>query len=167
MKKLIHQLLDYNVWANERLCTSISKLSEEQMDQYVPSSFPSVRKTLLHMLGAQQLWMLRLSGTSPTQVPSFQFSSSQELLNSWLANCKELLENGSSFQKEELKEVKEYTTFTSGRYSSRIYEMIMTVVNHGTYHRGQLVTVLRALGVEEIPQTDFIFYTREKQAKQK
>jgi uncharacterized damage-inducible protein DinB len=123
-----------------------------------------VRKTLLHMLGAQQLWLMRLSGTSPTQIPSFQFNNSGELISSWLSNCKELFEKGCSFTKEELKKKKEYTTFTSGRYSSRFYEMIMTVVNHGTYHRGQLVTMLRALGIEEIPQTDFIFYTRERQS---
>lgn len=118
------------------------------------------------MLGAQQLWLMRLSGTSPTQIPSFQFNNSQELISGWMVNCKELFEKGCSFKKEELKEKKEYTTFTSGAYSSRIYEMIMTVVNHGTYHRGQLVTMLRALGVEEIPQTDFIFYTRAVKTKQ-
>ena len=43
-----------------------------------------------------------------------------------------------------------------------VYQMLLHVFNHGTYHRGQLVTILRELGVEKIPQTDFIVWSRKK-----
>ncbi len=47
-------------------------------------------------------------------------------------------------------------------FKQPVYETVMHVINHSTYHRGQLVTMMRTLGVKTIPQTDFSVFARKK-----
>jgi uncharacterized damage-inducible protein DinB len=49
-------------------------------------------------------------------------------------------------------------------FKQPIFQMLLHVFNHGTYHRGQLVNMLRQLAVEKIPQTDFIVFSRTKKS---
>ena len=55
-----------------------------------------------------------------------------------------------------------YQNSKKEQFKQPVYEVMLHVFNHSTYHRGQLVTMLRQLGVEKIPQTDFIVYCRKK-----
>jgi uncharacterized damage-inducible protein DinB len=60
VKELFKQYASYNLWADERLSEVILTLSEEQVQQTVKSSFPSIHKTLLHMWDAESIWWQRL-----------------------------------------------------------------------------------------------------------
>ncbi len=66
----------------------------------------------------------------------------------------------SESSEEDLRRLLHFTTSRGESFHQPIYELLMHLFNHATYHRGQLVTIMRALGLEEIPKTDFVNYAR-------
>ncbi|RYZ61034.1 MAG: hypothetical protein EOO14_06100 [Chitinophagaceae bacterium] len=165
MKEIILPYAAYHSWANNLLLSSILLLPEEQHHAVVKSSFPSLFKTVLHMLDAESIWWQRLKLQEKIDRPSDTFSGdmkalSQELLlqnkrwQEWLTGANEL-----ALQHEFI-----YYNSHKERFKQPVYQMLLHLFNHGTYHRGQLVTMLRQLGVEKIPQTDFIVWSRKKGA---
>jgi len=65
VKELLSNLASYNLWATVRLCDFLKTIPEEELDKEFVSSFPSLRKTLYHAWGAQQIWLMRIKGRSP------------------------------------------------------------------------------------------------------
>ena len=62
----------------------------------------------------------------------------------------------------QLSHVFAYQNNKKEQFKQPVYEMLLHIFNHATYHRGQLVTMLRQLGVEKIPGTDFVLFCRKK-----
>ncbi|MEN0003950.1 MAG: DinB family protein [Bacteroidota bacterium] len=166
-RNLHNQLLDYvyyNSWANQQLMRALQHLTTPEFDKKVASSFPSVRLTVLHIWDAQEIWLSRLNGASPTAFPSKTFVGDKDEVLAAL--MKSTFDWVDFFHQPNLN-VESHCLFkdTSGNeYSIRIADIGMHCINHGTYHRGQLITILRQLGVNLVPRTDYIWYLREKQA---
>ncbi|GAB2652051.1 DinB family protein [Flavihumibacter cheonanensis] len=161
MKTLLLEYAAYHIWANEQLYGCIKNLNEESWTKEITSSFPSLLKTLLHMWDAESLWWQRIQGKTEMFIPSKNFhehplKGAEALLmqgHVW----KEWLESTSEAK---LNEVFSYTNLKGLSYESSYSHLLMHLFNHGTYHRGQLVTILRQLGVTDIPATDFIVWSR-------
>ena len=161
MKKFIEEYAAFNVWANERICSVVATISDEQMSREIISSFSSIRSTLLHLWGAQEVWIRRMEGLSPGALPTENFQGSrQEIIDGMLAASHRLKELAEAATEQSLLEVKKYSTLKGGIVTSSLYQVFAHVFNHSTYHRGQLVTMFRQAGVSEIPQTDLIYYYR-------
>jgi uncharacterized damage-inducible protein DinB len=150
------------VWANESLAKIIEVRSNEVLDQNLISSFPTIRKTLFHIADAQHIWLLRLRGMSPADWPSNSLSNDQAITA--LRNTSSSLEEFLSFQSDTFFEsVCTYTSLDQKVYRESNGNIIMHCMNHSTFHRGQLITLLRQTGLEgKIPSTDLITYLREK-----
>ena len=165
MKKFIREYSAYNLWANERLCNVTAFLNDAQFNQEIISSFPSIQKTLLHIWDTQSIWIERLKGNSPTSFPSSDFSGTrQEVLEGVIRSSVELEEMAYFHGKKDLRQRKSYATLKGGKYTSAVYQVFVHVFNHSTYHRGQLVTMFRQAGVNDLPQTDLIYFYREIKA---
>src|SRR5688572_32965231 len=65
----IRELYEYSRWANHRILDLVAGLDAEAFDRDLGNSFPSVRATLGHMLGAEWVWLSRWNGSSPTELP--------------------------------------------------------------------------------------------------
>jgi uncharacterized damage-inducible protein DinB len=162
MKKHLLTLAEYNVWANKRITKFIEEAGELIADQNIPGSFPSIRKTLFHIWDAQEIWMKRLNGTSVNSWPSHHFTGT-------LHEALELFNEGSNEYVSFLKNIPENGHFTSVEFHSTdgtpyfntIEEIISHVMNHSTFHRGQIVTMLRIAGFQNLTSTDLIRYYRE------
>ena len=162
MKKLIGEYASYNIWANKRICSVIDSLSDEKFQREVVSSFPSIQKTLLHMWVAQLIWIQRFEGLSLSVSSSEEFQGTREdIVNGLISTSEKLEAMADAFTKEDLRQIRKYTTLKSGSAMSAQYQMLIHVFNHNTYHRGQLVTMLRHVGITELPQTDLIFFYRQ------
>ena len=163
MKEILTQLSAYNVWANQLLLHVINQLPEEKQKQEVPSSFKSLYATLLHMFDAESIWWQRMKLQERVDIPSESFNGDlKELGNSLLHQNRlwhEWIANANTHQ---LEHVFHYHNLKKEQFKQPIYQMLIHVFNHGTYHRGQLVNILRQLGVEKIPRTDFIDWSRRK-----
>jgi uncharacterized damage-inducible protein DinB len=164
MKEIYVDYARYNVWANQRMAELFSDLTEAEAEQHFESSFPSVRKTILHIWDAEVIWLKRLRGEKIEDFPSRNFSGDfKEVLAGWLANSKDFLHFVEGLSEAELEAEHSFQTISGGANSHRASEMIHHCMNHSTYHRGQLTTFARQLGRRKIPSTDMIFYQREKQ----
>jgi len=163
MKEIILQYATYHTWANQLLFNTILSLSEEQQRAEVRSSFPSLYKTLLHMLDAESIWWQRLKLQEKIERPSDSFSGDMQALSQQLQQQNRLWQDWVSNASEAALQ-HEFIYFNSKkeRFKQPVYQMLLHVFNHGTYHRGQLVTMLRQLGIDKIPSTDFIAWSRKK-----
>ena len=155
-------LYDYNAWANRREMDAASALTIEQFTKQLGSSFSSVRDTLAHILGAEWVWLERFQGRTPSSLPDgSQYTDLASLRTAWLEQEARLLRFVGGLTQEDLNRVMEYKTLKSGTYSNPLWQSMQHVVNHGTYHRGQVTTLLRQLGAQPI-LTDLMHFYRER-----
>ena len=163
MKGLLQQYAAYNVWANQKLFDCIVNLSDDQINREITSSFSSIHKTILHMWDAESMWWQRLKLNEFVERPSDSFTESfSELIKRQAAQSRQWEEWINSATDVQLGHVFAYQNTKKEQFKQPVYEMLMHLFNHGTYHRGQLVTMLRQLGIEKIPPTDFIVFCRKK-----
>jgi uncharacterized damage-inducible protein DinB len=155
-------LYDYNAWANHRSLEAASALTVEQFVQPMGSSFGSVRDTLAHLYGAEWIWLERFQGRSPSSLPdTTQFKDIASLRERWNELETRLLGFVRGLTQTDLDRVFEYKTLKFGVYSNPLCESLQHLVNHGTYHRGQVTTLLRQLGAQPIA-TDLMHFYRER-----
>jgi len=163
MKEIFIQYAGYHAWANSLLLNAVSGLTEEQQQAEVKSSFPSLYKTCLHMLDAESIWWQRLKLQEKTEFPSVSFSGSfSELAALIVQQNKQWVTWINSVNEHGLQHEFIYSNSKKERFKQPVFQMLLHLFNHGTYHRGQIVTMLRQLGVEKIPQTDFLIWARKK-----
>jgi len=155
-------LYDYNAWANRRSLTAAAALTTEQFTKPMGSSFSSVRDTLAHIFGAEWIWLERFQGRSPSSLPdTTQYADVATLGERWGEFEPRLLLFVRNLNQSDLDRVMEYKTLKFGVYSNPLWQSMQHVVNHGSYHRGQVTTLLRQLGVPAI-LTDLMHFYRER-----
>lgn len=160
-------LYEFNSWANRRVLDSCAALSPEQFTRDLGSSYKSVRDTLVHILGAEWIWLERWHGRSPQALlPAEQFADIESLRARWVEVERDLTDFVASLSDEDVSRVYEYKTAAGVPFASPAWQMLQHVVNHGSYHRGQITTMLRQLGAK--PQgTDLIAFYRQRAAQAK
>lgn len=157
------RFLDYNTWANARTWDAVAALSDAQQRAPNGSSFPSILLTLAHIVGAEWIWMERWSGRSASAFPEWVASPTslddlRRRLEAIDAERRTFIDAGGDAG---LAAPLPYTLF-SGTTDEQPFEVLLThVMNHSTYHRGQIATMLRQLGLKPV-STDFIAFAREK-----
>ena len=163
MKPILLQCAAYTIWANRKIIECINNLSNDQISREISSSFSSIHKTVLHMLDAESIWWQRVKLVEHIERPSDSFDGSfEELIKRLEAQSRQWEEWISNASDNQLNHVFSYQNTKKEQFKQPVYEMLLHIFNHNTYHRGQLVTMLRQLGVEKIPPTDFIVFTRKK-----
>ena len=163
MKELLKQLAAYNTWATNRIAEAILALPEEKQTAHLPSSYESLQRTLLHMWDAESIWWQRMKLHERFVRPSDNFKgTTRDVVNGLLSQSRlweSWINPASDFS---LDHVFEYRDNKRDQVKMPVFQMLLHVFNHGTYHRGQLVNMLRQLGVEKIPGTDFAIWIRNK-----
>jgi len=158
----IRQLFDYNDWANQRSMEGAAQLSNEQFIKPLGSSFPSVRDTLVHICSAEWVWLERCQGRTPATFPDLSSIQTLSVLRDhWAAQAEPLRVFTRELEQEDLDRVMEYKTFNFGAYKNPVWQSLQHLANHGTYHRGQVATLLRQLGVKPV-LTDLMHFYRER-----
>ena len=156
----IRELIAFNRWANRKILEAAAALSDEERRRDLRSSYPSVHDTLLHMLSADWVWLQRLNGSSPSDMPeAWKTASWRVLREAW-----EEVEAGfesfvASATAEDLNRTVTYRNTAGQPFSSTLAQILLHGVNHSSYHRGQVTTLLRQLGATP-PGTDLIRYYR-------
>jgi uncharacterized damage-inducible protein DinB len=162
MKELLQQYAAYNIWANKLLIDSINKLSTEQINTTIQSSFPSIYKTAQHIWFAEEIWWQRLK---LVETPVSQAANCNDdftaLCNQWQKQSQQWKEWIDAANDNQLTHVFAYIR-NKEQQKMKVHDMLLHVFNHATYHRGQLVTLLRQLGQDKIPATDFVAWVRLK-----
>ena len=159
MKELVLKYLYYNLWANRKVVDYLNKKPQEDLDVAIPSSFPSLRKTILHIWDAEILWLARLQDGHFPHLPGKHFSGSNyEMFEGLLQASENFIrlcepQDALFFQKKH-----SFLTLSDGETTQSCSDMIHHCMNHSTYHRGQLITMMRQLGYTDPPHLDFLVY---------
>lgn len=163
----IQLLYEFNSWANHRILDACAPLTPEQFTKDLGASFPSVRDTLAHIYGAEWIWLERWNGRLPSGLPSAaDFPDLASLRARWAERERELHAFVSALTNEKLNAELETRTLDGTRYAQPLWQMMQHLVNHGSYHRGQVTVMLRQLGHKAV-STDLIRFYRERGATAK
>ncbi len=160
MKQLLQQYAAYNFWANKKITGQINVLSAEQINKEIISSFPSIYKTILHMMEVENVWWERIKLVEQTTLPGWFNGNYQDLSKKLLQLSQQWLDWVNSTNEANISHVFAYQNTKKEQFKQPVYEVLLHLFNHQTYHRGQLVTMLRQLGVDKITPTDLIVFTR-------
>lgn len=161
LQENIQQLIQYNTWASVRTAEWLKTLPDEVLHRPQVSSFPSIDKTMQHILRTQKFWLKFICGQA---VHDFDWSirneASQRLLDEWILQSREMEQSIVSQDEAWLLDVLQLDMPWSRNQQAR-YTYIQHVVNHGSFHRGQIITLARQCGVtQSIPSCDLnIFFT--------
>lgn len=163
----IRHLFDYTEWANNLAMDAAAKLSNEHLCHDFGISHKSIFGTLLHMAGADWIWMERWHGRSPTRNEAWALWTTDSCGN--LAALKDRWGNVvdgrarfvAQLDEERLNAELAFKLLSGDASSMRLVDQMHHIANHATMHRGQVVGMIRQLGFEP-PSTDLLFYLRRE-----
>jgi uncharacterized damage-inducible protein DinB len=163
MKELLLQYARYNVWANKRIIDVLLKQDEELLDKAIESSFPSIKATVYHMWGAEFIWLQRLQLTEhPVYMPDVFKGTLSEACVDWQKVSQTFISFiERKYDDRALEHVTEYISLGDRLFKNADYLSLHHVFNHATYHRGQLITMMRQSNITPIPNTDFTTFFRK------
>lgn len=144
---MLNLLIAYNHDANFRVIDTFNKAGKE---------IPQAERLFSHILNAQQIWLNRINGVI-TPLDRFEPQAVNDftlLQNKCTEGLKAVLE------KKDLNSEITYRTSFGQEYTNSIADILYHIINHSTYHRGQIASIFRANSVEP-PVTDYIAMRRE------
>jgi uncharacterized damage-inducible protein DinB len=155
LQNITTRYLRYNLWANERLTSLLMTLDRSILYQHSGSSFGTIDHTLQHLLSAQLYWHpIIINGRHDSFNQTYKENAVEEVIADLIKSSTDLVNDFSIFNEQQLLDRIQASDSKQSRY-----EYILHVVNHGSYHRGQIVTICRALGITgEIPVMDYDAY---------
>ena len=163
----IKHLFDYTEWANALALKAAAELSDANLRRDFGISHGSIFGTLLHMAGAEWIWLERWHGRSPAGKEAWSLWKTESCADLATLNerWREVRERRARFISE-LDEVRleadlPFKLLSGDASSMRLVDQMQHVVNHATLHRGQVVGMIRQLGIAP-PSTDLLFYLRRE-----
>src|SRR3954463_4002180 len=158
----IKHLFDYTEWANALAMKAAGELPDENLRRHVNISHQSIFGTLLHTAGAEWIWLERWQGRSPGKAEAWSMWTTDScgdlaaLKERWQTVIDRRAEYVSGLDEERLDAELSFNLLSGDRSSMRLVHQMQHVANHSTMHRGQIVGMIRQLGVEP-PSTDLLF----------
>ena len=156
------ELAEYNIWANNIVLSWLDKIMDEQWEMHVVSSFNSIAETVLHITSAETVWIERLNkAESPVCLQTSFKGTRKDLIELWKKASAELKKYLESFNESAMMEKLVFKRLNGDRYEMPHYQVFAHIFNHSTYHRGQLVTMLRQVGFTDVGSTDMLGFFRK------
>ena len=159
----LQTLLDYHYWARDIVLDAVTELPHEQFIKPVESSFRSVRDTVAHIYAADWIWYTRWIGQAPTSLIAYdQFPDATSIRKAWKdleSNVRQLVDN---LGEDGINRAFDYKLLCGAPDTAPFWQMLVHVVNHGSYHRGQVTTLMRQLGAHPPKPTDMIAFFRTR-----
>jgi len=157
---MMKELYDYNTWANGKTLDSLEPVPNEAFVAPMGGSFASIRDTMVHILGAEWIWWQRCIGERPKGLlDAAAFPDVKSLRERWRE-----IDDGyqNVIKSADLDESITYVNRHGNQYTYSIGKILLHNANHSTYHRGQVVTLLRQIGAKPAV-TDYLVFIDERQ----
>jgi uncharacterized damage-inducible protein DinB len=150
----------YNSWANNRLFEALATIPPDQYTKDMNSSHGGILGTMIHLVGAEKIWLERFQGSPQPFLTENPPKSLVELKAIWEKVGYDTARWLSGMSDKKLAETFTMKTTKGETYTHVYWQAFQHLMNHSTYHRGQVVTMMRQLGLKP-PATDLIFFYRE------
>ncbi|HEY2093728.1 MAG TPA: DinB family protein [Thermoanaerobaculia bacterium] len=149
----IKLLFEYDRWANARMFEAVDALTGEQ--------FASVRETLAHIIGVEWIWFQRCRLITVRAIPEWMENPTRDTLRAQLQTIEtEWQSFVAALSDDDLHRVIDYVKIDGESGSRKLAHLLQHVVNHSTYHRGQVAMRIREAGGTPIG-TDFLIFTSQ------
>jgi len=164
-KDALGRLLEYTKWANHRVVRAVATLPADDFKRELGSSHGGIRGTLTHMLGAEWIWLERWKGVSPPRgLDEGEFPDILALRGRWKAVEAHRDSWFKHLAETAVRQKVRYRSLAGKSYEAPLWQLIQHLANHSSYHRGQVVGMLRMLGAKTVA-TDLVLWDRERAAK--
>jgi uncharacterized damage-inducible protein DinB len=158
-KKFFLELVNYNNWADNMTIEWLNQINDEQWERSVISSFSSVKQTVIHMVSAKKIWIDFWTNTPDPTYLSAEFNGTKsELIEIWKKASVDIQSFIESYPEDHYNQPITIKYPRGGEGKMLFWQTLPHYVNHATYHRGQLVTLLRQVGFTEFSNTDLATY---------
>jgi uncharacterized damage-inducible protein DinB len=158
----INLLFEFNYWEKGRMLGAVDSLSEELLYNDLKTSFGTLHGTLVHICAAEDVWLHRLTGTaSPKFLTVADLPDYGAVKAKWQEVEKEMLAYVHSLTEEQLQKTFTFLNVKGEPVANVLWQALQHLVNHGTYHRGQITSMIRQLGGTPA-NTDLIGFYRQK-----
>lgn len=155
-------LFSFNAWANARTRTAIESLPEEQLYIDMKNSFGSIHGTVVHIVGAEDVWLQRIRGIDPAVfMKKENYPTYASVLEQWARVETGFSQFLSTVTDERLAQDLIFHNLKGEHVSQKLWMALQHLVNHSTYHRGQITTLVRQAGGRPVG-TDLIAFYRER-----
>ena len=154
---------DYNLWVNGMAISWLNQLSDQRWNQVITSSFDSIKQTTLHLVSAEKIWLDYWQQVPDPVFLSTHFEGTKEdLIQIWLQTSAALKQFVQVYPPENYQQSVRIS-WRGVEWQMAFWQTFAHFINHATYHRGQLVTLLRQVGFTNLSSTDLATYFRVRQ----
>jgi len=163
---LMQKQFEYDRWANARMLGVVAGIGQEVFLKDLGSSFGSIRNTVAHILSSEWAWLERWQGRSPQQMlDPLRFPTVEALRSRWAQVEQEQKSFLETLSEERLAADLEYLNLQGESVTLPLWQQMLHRINHSSYHRGQVTTMLRQVGAKPV-STDLIAFYREQRERQ-
>ena len=161
-KRGLQRLLDYTVWANHRVMRACATLEGDDFRRELGGSFGTIRGTLAHVMGSEWIWLERWKGVSPERLPDeAAFENIVALRDRWTVIEEHRRAWLQALPEADTAGIIRYRSLQGVAYEAPLWQLVQHVANHSTYHRGQVIAMLKQAGARVV-STDLVLYDREQ-----
>lgn len=161
-KKYFIALADYNSWANNMAIEWLYQINDEQWNLVITSSFSSIKQTSIHIASAEKIWLDFWNKVPDPVYLSVAFNGSKnDLIDIWKQASAGLKNFVEKYPEENFLQPITFSYPKGGEGSMEFWQTFSHLINHSTYHRGQLVTLLRQAGLTNLSSIDLATFYRE------
>ena len=154
----ILRLYAYNEWANLRTLDALQSLSADQFTRSLGGSFSSIRDTFSHVVDAEWIWCRRWQGESPRTFPKpDSYRDVAALRARWVEVRKAQAAFLADLADPDLRRPVTYVNLKGETWTYVLEDALVHLVNHSSYHRGQVATLLRQVGAVPLA-TDYLLF---------
>ena len=158
----IRTLYEFNYWAKGRMLGVLDSLPEEELYKDLKTSFGGIHSTIVHICAAEDIWLKRFTGAlGPKFLKDPDLPKYSDVKTKWMEVEKSMVEYVQSISDEQLQKSFSYTNIKGEAFTNIRWHALQHLVNHSTYHRGQITSMVRQLGGTPV-STDLIAFYRQK-----
>jgi uncharacterized damage-inducible protein DinB len=158
----LQTLLDYHYWARDRMFEALEPLTPEQATRCLGGSFTSIHDTVAHLYAADAVWYGRWHGESPALLTGASFADLAAIRRAWIEHESKMRAFVGALGDAGVERAFAFKMFNGQQTAAPFWQMLQHVVNHGSYHRGQITTKLRQLGAQPAKSLDMIAFYRSQ-----
>ena len=149
-------------WADDSMLAALSQASPDQIHQDRGSSFKSLFDTLNHVYLAELVWLTRVQGNPEAKLADLPAPADlKALAQAWPALHQTWIDWVGPLSTGDLQKTLTLRTAQGAEFPVPLWQIVLHMVNHGSYHRGQVATMLRQSGLKP-PGTDLLTFYRTR-----
>lgn len=155
-----NKMFSYHQWAAIEILKHVQSYGEEIYTREGPNSFTSIEKTTAHVIGVEKLWLKRMMGERSPAFEQYDVSSADKAIEAFMLLHAEMELYFASLTEDQWLEELEFTNLKGDEFRCPREEMHFILINHASYHRGQVTSFLRQFGKEGIA-LDYLYFQKQ------